>query len=91
MPKIIVMVNEFDMRLIKRIAGHLHRKPGRVTRSLVEMSLKTVRIEERTGLYYGPAPRLPKLSRAKPRCEGWTKEERDTWILTGEEPQRVQA
>lgn len=89
MPKITITVNDCELRLIRRLARHEGRSVPLTAHTLMHMTLQMVRCEERTGLYYGPAPRIPKLPRAKPKCEGWTKQERDTWILTGEEPQRA--
>ncbi|GEM_PF-6174463 len=89
LPKITIMVNDNDLKLIKRIARHEHRSVQGTTRSLVNMSLQMVRTEERTGLFYGPAPewaRPPKIAPVlKPvsRYAGWTKIERDIYILTG--------
>ena len=83
------MVNDNDLKLIKRIARHEHRSVQGTTRSLVNMSLQMVRTEERTGLFYGPVPKWAQAPKPAPvpkpvsRFIGWTKIERDLYILTG--------
>jgi hypothetical protein len=93
MPKITVTVNAYELRLIRRLARHEGRSVPLTAHTLMHMTMQMVRCEERTGLYYGPAPVYSPLQGTKPHkfkhtaaCSSWTKEQRDTWILTGEEP-----
>lgn len=89
MPSVNVNLNPYDLKLIRRLARHEKLTQTAMIRHLVKMSLNVVRIEERTGWCYGPEPKLPRLpaDKKKPsRFEGWTKEQRDAWILNGTRP-----
>lgn len=86
MPFMKVNLNESDIKLIRRIARHEKRGEASVLQSLVKMSLGTVRIEERTGLYYGPVPGDLRAPLPKPRPRFASKEDRDAWVMTGKMP-----
>jgi hypothetical protein len=95
-PKVTLDVSEHEMKLLRRLARHEHRSEARTAATLMHMTMRMIQREERVGIYYGPTPRSPRplgsqRSRVKDggRCAGWTREERDTWILTGEEPVHV--
>lgn len=89
MPKITIRVNEYDLKLIRRIARHEHRSVPMTAGSLVNMSLQMVRTEERTGLYYGPTPKQDRPPKKMPvqkppsRFAGWTTFDRELYVLTG--------
>jgi hypothetical protein len=92
MPKITLDVSEQEMKLIRRLARHEHRSEARTAATLMHMTMRVIQREERIGIHYGPAPRLPALQPDPvpvSKMATWTREERDTWILTGEEPAHV--
>lgn len=91
-PRVVINVSEYELKFLRRLARHENRSAAKTAATLMHMTMRMLQREERVGIHYGPAPRLPRLQPdPKPagRCAGWTKEERDTWILTGEEPERI--
>jgi hypothetical protein len=95
MPTITIKVNDYELKLIKRIARHERMSVSKITGLLAFKTLQIIRQDERTGqYYYGHVPELPRLQPDPvpvSRCTGWTKVERDNWILNGIEPARVPA
>lgn len=84
MPFVKVNLNEYDLKLVRRLARHEKRGEASMLNALVKMSLEVVRREERTGWCYGPAPELPPLPPPPPRFA--SKEQRDAWVLYGIQP-----
>jgi hypothetical protein len=104
MPTITIKVNDYELKLIKRIARHERMSVPKITGLLAFKTLEIIRQDERTGqFYYGHVPKLQRLDKSpsalwlghRPKvsafCADWTKVERDTWILNGIEPARVLA
>lgn len=91
MPFRKVNLTEGDVKLIRRLARYGKTGEASILRSLVNMSLEKIRSEERAGWYYGD---MPKELRSPPsrkirvvsKYDGWTKEQRDAWILYGTLP-----
>lgn len=95
--KITISLEDYELKLIKRLARHQRRSVPTMVRALMRMSLNMIRIEENTGWCYSRASGVPPIRRMPvyhkfrnlPFFEGWTKEERDEWILTGKIPDRI--
>lgn len=90
MPTITVKLNEYELKMLRRIARLEHRGIGTIAYNLMHITLDQVKQDERVGMFfYGHVPKLPRLAPnpvPASRCTGWTKAERDNWILTGQEP-----
>lgn len=95
MPSLTVNLADHELKFIRRLARHENRSAAKTAATLMHMTMRMLQREERVGIHYGPEPKLPSIKpkphkiRIAPRMAGWTKEQRDTWILTGQEPERI--
>jgi hypothetical protein len=90
MPRINFIISKDDLALLRNLAAREGRTMSNTCCMLVHMSLEMIQHGERKGLYNIHVPLVPAAAGRSKRAT-WTKEQRDNWILTGQEPERITA